>query len=48
MSEKKGSYNGGGLILEVIISMIRHFLFNKTWSDNRGLIPGGRIPEVPL
>ena len=48
-SEIKGSYNGGGLILEVIFSMIKHSLFNKTWSDNGGgLIPGGLIPEVPL
>ena len=39
----------GGLILEVIFSMIKQFWFNKTWSDNGGgLIPGGLIPEVPL
>ena len=27
---KKGSYNGGGRILELIFSMKKHFLFNKT------------------
>ena len=48
-SEKLGSYNWGGLILEVIFCMIRHFLFNEIWSDNGvALIPGRLIPEVPL
>ena len=29
--------------------MIKHLLFNKTWSHNGGgLIKGGIIPEVPL
>ena len=46
---RKGSNNRGGLKLKVIFSMIKSFLFNKTWSDNGGgLIPGGLIPEVPL
>ena len=44
IGEKKGSYDRGGLTLEVIFSMIKHFLFNKTRSDN-GV---GLIPEVPL
>ena len=30
ISEKKGSYNGDGLLQEEIFSMIKHFLFNKT------------------
>ena len=47
--EKNESYNGGGLLLEMISSMKKHFLFNKAWSDNGGgLIPGGLIPEVSL
>ena len=47
ISEKKWSYNGGGLIPEVIFSIIQNFLFSKTWSDNGvGLITGGLIPGV--
>ena len=41
---KNWSYNGGGHILEVIFSMIKHILLNKTRSDNGG----GLILEVPL
>ena len=49
VSDKKGSYNGGGQIPEVIFSMVQNFLFSKTWLDNEGgLTPGGLIPEVPL
>ena len=39
---KRGSYNGGGT--RGFFSMLKHFLFNKIWSDNGG----GLISEVPL
>ena len=46
---KKRFYNGSGLILEVIFSLIKHFLFDKTWSYNGGsLIPVGLRLEIPL